>query len=364
MAGISNVRFPRAGGAFHTGAHNVTVSWLSRWSESALPDTRVRLIDHAGPWALARADLGGGGPVPALVSRDRILDLSARRETAGARTVTELLERWEAVLPVLEAVAADPRATWRPLADASLHSPVEPRQVFQAGANYRTHVIDLAAAHHDGSDGRSVEQVRADAAAAMDARLRQPPFVFTGLPSAICGPYDDVVLPRDGEQPDWELELAAVIGRPSRRLAVSEALDAVAGWVIVNDLTLRDKVFRREAGALGADWLSAKNAPTFLPAGPVLVPRPAIPDPGDLRITLRLNGQVMQDESTRDMIFDVPRIVAHCSQVAMLLPGDLVLTGSPAGNGLARGRLLRPGDLMESAIAGLGSQANRCVAEA
>jgi len=125
---------------------------------------------------------------------------------------------------------------------------VEPRRVFQAGANYRTHVIDLAAAHHDGSGGRSIEQVRADAAAAMDARLSHPPFVFTGLPSAICGPYGDVVLPRDGEQPDWELELAAVIGRPTRRIAVTEALDAVAGWVIVNDLTLRDKVFRRESG--------------------------------------------------------------------------------------------------------------------
>jgi 2-keto-4-pentenoate hydratase/2-oxohepta-3-ene-1,7-dioic acid hydratase in catechol pathway len=329
-----------------------------------LPYTHVRAIDHAGLWALAKADLGNGGPVPALVSHDRILDVSARPETAGASTVTELLEHWEAVLPVLEAVAADSRAVWLPLSDASLHSPVEPRQVFQAGANYRTHVIDLAVAHHDGSDGRGIEQVRADAAAAMDTRLSHPPFVFTGLPSAICGPYDDVVLPRDGEQPDWELELAAVIGRPTRRVAVSEALDAVAGWVIVNDLTLRDKVFRREAGPLGADWLAAKNSPTFLPAGPVLVPRSAIPDPGDLRITLRLNGQVMQDESTKDMIFDVSRIIAHCSQVATLLPGDLVLTGSPAGNGLAHGRLLRPGDLMESALAGLGAQANHCVAEA
>jgi 2,4-didehydro-3-deoxy-L-rhamnonate hydrolase len=188
--------------------------------------------------------------------------------------------------------------------------------------------------------------------------------VFTGLPSAICGPYDDVVLPSDSDQPDWELELAAVIGRPSRRVTVADALDAVAGWVIVNDLTLRDKVFRREPGALGADWLAAKNPPTFLPAGPVIVPRSAIPDPGDLRITLRLNGQVMQDESTKDMIFDVPRIVAHCSQAATLLPGDLVLTGSPAGNGLAHGRLLRPGDVMESAIAGLGAQVNHCVAEA
>ena len=156
---------------------------------------------------------------------------------------------------------------------------------------------------------------------------------------------------------------AAVIGRRTRRVPVTEALDAVAGWVIVNDLTLREKVFRRDAGALGADWLTAKNSPTFLPAGPVIVPRAAIPNPGDLRITLRLNGQVMQDESTKDMLFDTARIIAHCSEAATLLPGDLVLTGSPAGNGLAHGRLLRPGDLMESTITGLGAQANHCVAE-
>ena len=323
----------------------------------------VQLIDHAGPWALAKADLGSGGAVPVLVCRDRVTDLSTRPETAGARTVTELLGHWDAVLPVLETVAADPGTAWQPLAGATVHSPVEPRQVFQAAANYRTHVIDLAAAHHDGSDGRSIEQVRAETAAAMDARLQGAPFVFTGLPSAICGPYDDVVLPHDAKQPDWELELAALIGRRTRRVPVNKALDVVAGWVIVNDLTLREKVFRRDAGALGADWLAAKNPPTFLPAGPVIVPRSAIPDPGDLRITLRLNGQVMQDESTRDMLFDTARIIAYCSEVATLLPGDLVLTGSPAGNGLAHGRLLRPGDLMESAITGLGAQANRCVAE-
>ncbi len=197
----------------------------------------------------------------------------------------------------------------------------------------------------------------------MDARLAGAPFVFTGLPSAVCGPYDDVVLPRGASQPDWELELAAVIGRRTRRVPAGDALDAVAGWVIVNDLTLREKVFRRDAGALGADWLAAKNPPTFLPAGPVIVPRQAIPNPGDLRITLRLNGRVMQDESTKDMLFDTARIIAYCSEAATLLPGDLVLTGSPAGNGLAHGRLLRPGDLMESAITGLGAQANHCVAE-
>ena len=318
-------------------------------------------IDHAGPWALARlAD--GDRAFPALVATDRVLDLSAVAELGSPAGTAALLDRWDAVLPVLERLAGADDG-WRPLAGLAVLPPVEPRQVFQAGANYRTHVLDIAVAHADGSDGRTVEQVRADAAAEMDTRLQHPPYVFQGLPSAICGAYDDVVLPSDGQQPDWELELAAVIGRRARRVSPEEALDVVAGWTIVNDLTLRERIFRRDAPALGADWLAAKNSPTFLPTGPVLVPRAAVPDPSDLRIHLALNGEVMQDESTADMLFDVARVVAHCSTVATLLPGDLVLTGSPAGNGLPRGRLLRAGDVLDSTIPGLGAQSNRCVPE-
>ena len=319
-------------------------------------------IDHAGSWALATLARPDGRSFPALVARDRALDLSDRPELGRASSTTELLGRWDDALPVLGRLAGT-TADWLPLDGLTVLSPVQPRQVFQAGANYRTHVIDIAVAHADGSDGRTVEQVRADAAAEMDSRLQHPPYVFQGLPSAITGAYDDVVLPLDGHQPDWELELAAVIGRRARRVRAEEALEFVAGWTIVNDLTLRERIFRKDAPALGADWLAAKNSPTFLPTGPVLVPRSAVPDPGDLRLTLRLNGEVMQDESTKDMLFDVAHVIAHCSTVATLLPGDLVLTGSPAGNGLPRGRLLRAGDRMDSTITGLGAQANRCVPE-
>ena len=320
------------------------------------------LIDHAGDWALARLADPAGRVFPALVARDRVLDLSAVAELGAPSTTAELLDRWDDVLPVLGRLAATAEG-WQPLDGLAVLSPVQPRQVFQAGANYRTHVIDIAVAHADGSDGRTPEQVRADAAAEMDTRLQHPPYVFQGLPSAICGAFDDVVLPFDGQQPDWELELAAVIGRRARRVSPEDALDVVAGWTIVNDLTLRERIFRKDAPALGADWLAAKNSPTFLPTGPVVVPRAALPDPGDLRLTLRLNGEVMQDESTKDMLFDVARVIAHCSTVATLLPGDLVLTGSPAGNGLPRGRLLRAGDVMDSTITGLGAQANHCVPE-
>ncbi|GII22782.1 fumarylacetoacetate hydrolase family protein [Planosporangium mesophilum] len=330
--------------------------------EESTTSTGHRSIEHAGAWALAHVRHRGRS-FPALVQHNRVLDLSTRDEVGRPASPSALLQDWDAMLPKLERLA-ETIGDWIDLAGLQVLSPVEPRQIFQAGANYRTHVLDLVVAHHDGADGRTPEQVRADAAAHMDERLALPPFVFQGLPTAICGPFDDVILPYGAEQPDFELELAAVIGRTARRVPVDQALDYVAGWTIVNDITLREKVFRKDSPGLGADWLASKNHPTFLPVGPVLVPRDALPDPGDLRVTLRLNGQVMQDASTSELIFDVARLVAHCSEVATLLPGDLLLTGSPAGNGLAHGRLLRAGDRMDSTISGLGAQSNLCIPEA
>ena len=198
----------------------------------------------------------------------------------------------------------------------------------------------------------------------MDERAaRGEPYLFFGSPSAICGAYDDVVLPRGGEQHDWELEFAAVIGRSGRRVPVERAMDLVAGYTIANDLTTRDLVYRPDLKALGTDWLRSKNSPTFLPMGPYIVPAAFVPETSDLRITLRLNGKAMQDESTSDMIFDVARLVSDASSKVSLRPGDLLLTGSPAGNGSHWGRLLTEGDVMESTVTGLGRQRNRCVRE-
>ncbi|MEU6000694.1 fumarylacetoacetate hydrolase family protein [Streptomyces sp. NPDC047197] len=281
-----------------------------------------------------------------------------------ALTVRGLLERWDEFLPRLRALATDGGAVRRPLAEFRVHAPVEPRQVFQSGANYRKHVIDLHVAHRAPSDERSEEERREEAAALMDRRAAEDlPYVFIGLPSAITGPYDDVVLPAWAQQPDWELELAAVIGRPAHQVPVDEALRYVAGYTIANDLTDRATVFRRDMPQIGTDWLRSKNAPGFTPLGPWIVPAESIPDPGDLRVTLKLNGETMQDESTKDMIFDVARMVSYASQSAQLLPGDVVLTGSPAGNGMHWGRLLRDGDVMDGSLTGLGAQRTRCVAQ-
>jgi 2,4-didehydro-3-deoxy-L-rhamnonate hydrolase len=277
----------------------------------------------------------------------------------GTDDIDGALANWTVTFAALaDLVPGYPRGESLPLDSLEILPPVTPRQVFQSGANYRTHVIDLVAAREG-----DTEEVRSRAAAMMDARARNDqPYVFIGLPGALCGPYDDVILPDTGAEHDWELELAVVMGRRVYRVSRDDALDYVAGYTIVNDITTRDRVFRPDLPGIGTDWLAGKNAPTFLPAGPWMVPAAFAGDPMKLRITLSLNGEVMQDESTADMIFDVARLIEHTSSITAMLPGDLLLTGSPAGNGASRGRFLRPGDVMEGTITGLGRQRNRCVA--
>lgn len=318
----------------------------------------------AGPFALATLSAPGRPHFPALVTADsQVVDLRAALRD-DALTMRGLLEQWAAALPRLRELAAGSGTERRPLADFRVHAPIEPRQVLQSGANYRQHVIDLHVAHRDPADDRPEEERRAEAAEIMDRRATEDlPYMFIGLPSAITGPYDDVVLPSWAEKPDWELELAVLIGKPAYQVSVAEALEHVAGYTIANDLTDRATVFRRDMPQIGTDWLRSKNAPDFTPLGPWIVPAESIADPDDLRVTLRLNGETMQDESTKDMIFNVARLVAYASQTARLLPGDLILTGSPAGNGMHWGRLLRDGDVMEGSVTGLGVQRTRCVAE-
>ncbi|MFE5700512.1 fumarylacetoacetate hydrolase family protein [Rhodococcus koreensis] len=243
--------------------------------------------------------------------------------------------------------------------------PVEPTQILQAGANYRTHVIDLHVADAPAdSTPEQIAALRAEVGERLDRRARTgTPYIFAGLPSALCGAQDDIVLPTHGERPDWELELAVVLARPAFRITPEEVDEVIAGYVIVNDLTLRDRVFPADVGRIGTDWVASKNAPTFLPTGPWLTPSTFVDDPGTLDIRLTLNGSVMQDATTADMIFNVRQVVAFASQIVQLGAGDLVLTGSPAGNGAHHNRFLQPGDVMESEIAGLGRQRNRCIAE-
>jgi 2,4-didehydro-3-deoxy-L-rhamnonate hydrolase len=341
------------------------------------------------PFQLASVSDGRGEPWPALVVGDQAIALTALaslyplhgRALRGAGSMLAVLESWDTAFPAIEAMhasleraslvgerSAQTQASHAlvPLSKLQIHAPIQaPRQIFCSGANYRKHVIDLIIDQDSPENaGMDREQRRAYATQLMDRRAASgKPFVFNKCVSTITGPFDAIVLPRGSKQPDWELELGVVIGRPARRVPRSEALNHVAGYVIVNDVTERTLVVRPDIPQLGMDWLSSKNSPTFLPMGPYLTPAPFVADPQDLHITLKLNGEIKQDESTADMIFDVPRLIEFISMTVQLLPGDLICTGSPSGNGTHYNRFLRHGDVVEGSISGLGMQRNVCVAE-
>ena len=335
-------------------------------------------------FALGTFSAGGSPPFAALVLRDKVAPIHALKPVfeklgcapLGSFSILGLLENWEESFTTLQRAAGllqndgGKSEEWRnilpPSGQLKFRPPVDvPRQVFCSGANYRKHVIDLIVDQAVGTDSNlSREERQARATRLMDERAAHgAPFVFSLPPSAITGPYDPVILPRNAVQPDWELELAVIIGKPARHVHRDEALSYVAGYTIVNDITNRDLVFRKDTGAMGADWIAAKGLPSYLPTGPYLVPAGFVPDPQNLQITLKLNGQVMQNESTADMIFGVARIIEFLSTYVQLWPGDLIATGSPAGNGTHYNRFLKPGDIMEGSITGLGMQRNECLAE-
>ncbi len=332
-----------------------------------------RFGEHAGRFALGAFEADGRA-FAGLVVGDRVRDLTEDPglwgDSAG-RTVDALLLDWDASFARLGGLVSRSDGHWFSAADLRVLPPVAPRQILQSGANYRKHVVDIVMAERRAdtsmtghNSDQSEAEVRAWAEQMMDARTADgTPYVFIGLPGAMCGALDDVVLPSRGTEHDWELELAAVIGRTGRNVTRADALSYVAGYTICNDLTTRSLVYRRDLKAIGTDWFAAKNAPTFLPTGPYLVLAAFVPDPSDLRITLRHNGVVRQDESTKDMIFDLPALIAYVSTVTTLRPGDLLLTGSPAGNGAHWGVFLQPGDVLDAEITGLGLQRNVCVSE-
>jgi 2-keto-4-pentenoate hydratase/2-oxohepta-3-ene-1,7-dioic acid hydratase in catechol pathway len=305
----------------------------------------------------------GTGTFPGLVVDETVYDA---RQVVPHPTVAALLTDWATSLPALTTAAAAPVGDGVPLSGLRVLPPVTPPgQLFAAGANYRQHVIQMAVAHKLGAAGADPGQLAAAAAREVDERKKHgEPYVWSGVPSSISGAYDDVILPSGWDDHDWELELGVVIGRRARHVTVADALDYVAGYTICNDLTTRSLVPRKDIPMMGTDWMRAKNFPTFFPTGPVLVPAMFVPDPLNLGIRLRLNGETMQDSNTGDMIFGPAELISYISRFAELRPGDMVITGSPPGNGSHWGRYLRPGDVMECEIDGLGVQRTRCVAEA
>jgi 2-keto-4-pentenoate hydratase/2-oxohepta-3-ene-1,7-dioic acid hydratase in catechol pathway len=313
-----------------------------------------------GQFALGTFAAGGGEPFPGLVVGERVLDL--RPHFGAEATTLVLLDDWERSVASLSELARAGDTDAHELASLRPCPPVVPRQILCAGANYYRHVrqIVYSTLRLEG-DQRPEDEVREEAERQVQRRASTEPYVFAGLPSALAGARDDVVLWGPGTCHDWELELAVVIGRGGHNIAEADALSHVAGYTISNDISTRDVMNRPKFPM--TDFLMSKCRPTFFPTGPYMVPREFVPDPRALRITLSVNGEVMQDELVDDIIYGVERLVSYASSVVRLSPGDLILTGSPAGNAGHHGnRWLVPGDLIEGRISGLGVQRNRCIA--
>lgn len=303
-----------------------------------------------------------GTAFPGLVVDDTVVDL--RPHLGDRATVEGLLQDWDATLAVLHDLAEQARdLPSTTLSDLRVLAPFRPRQLLCAGANYFRHVRQIVASTlRNSGDERSEDDLQAEADRIAHARAATgTPFLFPGLPGAVTGPYDEVVLRGPGVQHDWELELGVVIGRHARDLAPEDAMDVVAGYVIGNDISTRDVMTRPDLPM--TDFIMSKSRPTFFPLGPYLVPREFVPEPRDLRLRLSVNGEVMQDDSVDDIIHGIEELVGYASRAAGLGPGDLLLTGSPAGNAGHHGnRWLTPGDVIDGEITGLGHQRNRCAA--
>lgn len=327
-------------------------------------------------YALATFSTGDIPKKAAMVIGDRIAALDdlidgapdAQLGDRRGATVLELLESWDTLLPALNALAdvAAQRTdvNWLDVGGVHFHPPVDlPRQIFCTGANYRTHVVHMTMDMKVGPDGLEGDDLRRWAEKMMDDRIAHgEPYAFTKPVSAVAGPNDTLRLPANTKMPDWELELAVVIGKGGLGISRDDAMSHVAGYAIVNDISARDLIARTDYKMLGTDWLRAKGQAGFLPFGPYFVPAQFIPDPYDLNIRLSVEGQLMQNETTGDMMFDIVRQIEYISRYTTLLPGDLICTGSPAGNGTHYNRFLSDGDLMVGEIDGLGTQRIRCVA--
>jgi len=186
------------------------------------------------------------------------------------------------------------------------------------------------------------------------------PVVFMKATSAVCGPNDDIVIPKGSQKTDWEVELGVVIGSHCSHVDASHALDYVAGYCVINDLS--ERAFQLEGTG---QWVKGKSADTFGPIGPWLVTRDEVPDPQNLAMWLEVNGVRYQNGSTRTMIFDVAYLVSYLSTFMSLHPGDIISTGTPPGVGLGQRPepiYLRPGQTMRLGITGLGEQRQRTVA--
>jgi 2-keto-4-pentenoate hydratase/2-oxohepta-3-ene-1,7-dioic acid hydratase in catechol pathway len=274
-----------------------------------------------------------------------ILDLAEEASHRGrslpfdAGDMVSLIASGEAGLAAARELLASPRTGGLAMAAVRLLAPVRPRKnVFCVGWNYLEHF----------KEGEAWRQTKVD--------LPEHPVFFSKATSAVSGPFDPIPYdPGVSQQVDWEAELGVVIGAPGKNIAEAYAMRHVFGYTVVNDVSARDI-----QKAHGGQWHKGKSLDGFCPMGPFLVTADEV-DPGDLRIGCRVNGVAKQDSSTRHLYFKIPRLLAELSLGLTLEPGDVISTGTPSGVGFGRTppEFMKPGDVLETEIEGLGTMRNR-----
>jgi 2-keto-4-pentenoate hydratase/2-oxohepta-3-ene-1,7-dioic acid hydratase in catechol pathway len=278
-------------------------------------------------------ETGGKGRPGLIMSGDVVVDLSA----AGFSSLVDLIGEGAAGRAGAEDFARTaPSEHKYPLSSIKLLAPIpRPRKLICVGLNYRDHALET---------GSPIPDV---------------PTIFNKFATAVIGPGDDIVLPKVSKSPDYEAEFAFVIGQGGRHIAAENWRKHIFGYTIINDVSARD--YQRAT----TQWLMGKTFDTFAPMGPWIVTADEIADPHNVDVQLEINGEMLQNSNTRELIFKIPELIAFLSSVFTLEPGDIVSTGTPAGVGVARTpqRFLRAGEEVIVRIAGIGELINPVVAE-
>lgn len=263
-------------------------------------------------------------------------------------SVLGMLRQWEDVHPVLDAAskAADP-SNAKKLSDVTLLAPIlYPGALYCAGANYWDHLAEMAEIAKK-TTGKAPEM----------KKIAEPWFFMKSCAGAIVGTGAPVHIPNFTKQLDWEAEVGVVIGRKTRNISEANAMDAVAGFLIINDLSARD-LMKRDGTVFIYDWIGQKCFEDGAPMGPWITPKAYIGNPEDMSIKLWVNGILKQDSSTSKLVHNMAEQVAYLSRHITLHPGDVIATGTPSGVGLPRGEFLKTGDVVRIEVAGCGTLIN------
>ncbi|CAM5177734.1 unnamed protein product [Eretmochelys imbricata] len=285
---------------------------------------------------LVQFQTGSDGPRIGLEEKDggNVIDLNAF-DPSLPRRMREFLEEGDAAL-ALARRAQESGQHILPRSQVTLLAPItNPGKVICVGLNYADHCRE------------------------QNINIPEEPIIFSKFPSCITGPYDDIIHPAESNEVDWEVELAFVIGKKGKHIKESAAMDHVVGFMVAHDVTARDWQMKRN----GNQWILGKTFDTFCPLGPAIVTKDSVTDPHKLGIRCKVNGELVQDSNTNQMIFKTQALVVWVSRFVTLFPGDVFLTGTPPGIGAFRKPpiFLKRGDVVQCEIDQLGALRNKVV---